>query len=752
MNIGAWLQPLLSRVRLGESTDLESARIWVSNVLLVFGVCFFLPALVVTVPIFIAEKLYLFIALDIGFYVYLLVLLFFKVGPAPFRRFSLLVTMYIMTAAFFVGLGPHHARPAWFVLCSIVATIFWGVRAAALSTGINAAMLMLFYWSIGPENQAWASEYAAPFSKWMMFVVNLSLITLASSATVGFLLKRLDGSLKKEREAHDKLLAESEKLRVAHSDLKVETEERKRTEKALQESEQRFRSLVETTSDWVWEVDQHGFYTYISPKVKELLGYEPEEVIGKKPFDFIALDEIEQIAELFRNIVKSRKPFTRLENTNVHKDGRLVVLETSGVPIFDKDGNFAGYRGIDRDISERKRAEQDRKNLEVRIHRMEKMEALGTLAGGVAHDLNNILTGIVGYPDLILMQLPAESPLRESILAIKRSGQKAAEVVQDLLTLARRGMASMAVMNWNSVISDYIKSPEQQKIQSFHPNVRFEVLLQSDLLPIKGSRVHLSKTVMNLISNAAEAIPERGVVTISTRNQYLDRPIKGYDQVKEGDYVVLEVSDTGRGISTEDIGRIFEPFYSKKVTGRSGTGLGLAVVWGTVKDHNGYVNVQSEEGKGTTFKLYFPVTREAFMLDQLSVSFSDYMGKGETILVIDDVREQRELFVAMLSKLNYRVTSVSSGEAAIEYMKTQQADLLVLDMIMDPGMDGLETYRRILELHPGQKAIIVSGFSETERVRQALGLGAGAFVKKPYVLEKIGLLVRRELDKCVPSS
>lgn len=176
--------------------------------------------------------------------------------------------------------------------------------------------------------------------------------------------------------------------------------------------------------------------------------------------------------------------------------------------------------------------------------------------------------------------------------------------------------------------------------------------------------------------------------------------------------------------------------------------MGLAVVWGTVKDHDGYINVQSEEGRGTTFTLYFPVTREALTLDQSSISLSDYMGGGETILVVDDVREQRELVVAMLNKLNYRVTSVSSGEAAIETAKIRQPDLLILDMIMNPGIDGLETYRRILELHPGQKAIIVSGFSETERVRQALDLGAGAFLKKPYVLEKIGVLVRQELDKC----
>jgi CheY-like chemotaxis protein len=181
--------------------------------------------------------------------------------------------------------------------------------------------------------------------------------------------------------------------------------------------------------------------------------------------------------------------------------------------------------------------------------------------------------------------------------------------------------------------------------------------------------------------------------------------------------------------------------------GRTGTGLGLAVVWGTVKDHNGYIDIQSEEGKGTTFSLYFPVAREALTGNQPPVLREDYQGKGETILVVDDVKELRDLAVAMLTKLNYQVASVSGGEEAVEYMKTRQADLLVLDMIMDPGIDGLETYRRILELRPGQKAIIVSGFSETERVRQTQGLGSGTYVRKPYAMERIGLAVRQELDR-----
>ena len=192
--------------------------------------------------------------------------------------------------------------------------------------------------------------------------------------------------------------------------------------------------------------------------------------------------------------------------------------------------------------------------------------------------------------------------------------------------------------------------------------------------------------------------------------------------------------------------RIFEPFYTKKVMGRSGTGLGMSVVWGTVKDHKGYVDVQSSEGKGTTFILYFPVTREKSASNEALLSIENYMG-NEKILIVDDVEEQRDIASGMLKKLGYSVTSVSSGEEAVEYMKDNSADMLVLDMIMDPGIDGLETYKRILESHPGQRAIIASGFSETERVKKAQRLGAGAYVKKPYLLEKIGMAVRIELDE-----
>jgi CheY-like chemotaxis protein len=289
------------------------------------------------------------------------------------------------------------------------------------------------------------------------------------------------------------------------------------------------------------------------------------------------------------------------------------------------------------------------------------MEAIGTLAGGVAHNLNNVLSGIVNYSDLLLMELPEESPLRKPILTIQQSGQKAAAIVQDLLTLARRGIASTEITNINQVVNDYLDSPDHEKLIEFHADIKIESRIETDLLNIMGSPVHLSKTIMNLDSNAAEAMPDGG--------------------------------------------------------------------------------------QGSTFTLYFPATRKEIIGKEKVMPIAGYKGKGESILVVDDVEEQREIASQMLNKLDYSVISVSSGEEAVEYMKNNSVDLLVLDMIMDPGIDGLDSYKRILKLRPHQKAIIASGFSETERVKEVQRLGAGKYIKKPYTLEKIGLAVKEELEK-----
>jgi two-component system, cell cycle sensor histidine kinase and response regulator CckA len=521
--------------------------------------------------------------------------------------------------------------------------------------------------------------------------------------------------------------------------------ERKRTDEAFRESEERFRLAFYTSPDSV-NLNRlaDGLFVDINEGFTRLTGFTCQDVIGRTSLDINLWCHPSDREKLVQGL-RERGYYENLEADFRRKDGSVTTALMSA-KIFVLKG-VPHILSITRDISYRKRLENERHSLEERLQRAEKMEALGTLAGGVAHDLNNVLGIVVGYAEMLIGEMDEASPARNHSQKVLESGLRAAAIVQDLLTLARRGVQTRNVVSLNTLIMDCQNMPEFERILLWTPRIRIRTELDADLLNILGSPVHLGKTLINLVYNAVEAMPDGGELTITTRNQYLDRPLQGYDRIRDGDYVVLSVSDTGEGISAQDMKRIFEPFYTKKVMGRSGTGLGLAVVWGTVKDHNGYINVQSEEGKGSAFSLYFPVTREAASPESPSVPLSEYLGKGEMILVVDDVEGQRELAVSILERLKYRVTAVASGEEALAHLKDHPVDLVVLDMIMDPGMDGLETYQGIIEIRPRQKAVIVSGFSETDRVNQAQALGAGAYVRKPYMVERLGAAVRKELDK-----
>ncbi len=399
---------------------------------------------------------------------------------------------------------------------------------------------------------------------------------------------------------------------------------------------------------------------------------------------------------------------------------------------------------LHREIEERKVAEKERARAEVKVQRSSKMEAIGLMAGGVAHDLNNILSGIVSYPELMLLKLPEDSDLRKMAVAIQDSGKRAAMIVSDLLTVARGVAIEKRITDLNKLVQEYFESPEWKIMESHSPRIHCIQEYDSDLFNISCSSVHVKKCLMNLVNNGLEAIDGDGTITISTRNQYVDKPLSRNQYMAKGEYVVLTVADSGTGISKEDMEHIFEPFYTKKKMGRSGTGLGLAIVWNTMHDHGGAVTLESNEG-GTLFSLYFPVVREGVAVLAERTAMLDIQGNGELILVIDDEEQQREIARQMFTVLGYQVDSVSSGEEAIQYVKEKKVDLLLLDMIMEPGINGCRTYEQISEICPGQKAIIASGFSETEDVKIAQSLGAGLFIHKPYSLSELGLAVKHVL-------
>ncbi len=385
-----------------------------------------------------------------------------------------------------------------------------------------------------------------------------------------------------------------------------------------------------------------------------------------------------------------------------------------------------------------------KEELLARLHRLEKMEALGLMAGGVAHDLNNILAGVVSYPDLLLMDLPADSPLRRPLEVIRASGERAAAVVADLLTVARGAVLEKKPVDLNALVRDFLASPEYDKVKSRYPGIEVRVNTAPDLRNILCSPVHVRKVLLNLLMNSFEAMAGEGSVTIGTENRDLEGG-EGEDMPGPGHWVCLRVADSGPGIGEEDRQRIFEPFYSTKVMGISGTGLGLAIVWNTMQDHGGTVVVRSDE-QGTEFTLFFPVTEQEEEGPADDTGESDLQGRGESILVVDDEPGQREIAAAMLDSLGYRVEVAASGQEALARLHGRSFDLVLLDMVMEPGMNGLETYRKMLRLVPGQKAIIVSGFAEHADIEAARRLGVIDFVRKPYTLSRLGLAVREALS------
>jgi len=581
-------------------------------------------------------------------------------------------------------------------------------------------------------------------------VVNISLILVFIILVVSFVAIQIAKKMKNNFDLFsrffDKAATESATINpdmmdfaelenLAHS-AKDMIEARKKAEEGLKASEEKYRDLVENINEVIYATDKKGILTYISPVIESQVAYSVSELVGRTLKEFVHPEDLPRFEKQFQDILSGSSKQGEYRVLTKSNDARWI--HHSSRPIYVKN-QVIGVRGSFTDITKSKR-------LQAQLKQAEKMESMGLMAGGIAHDLNNILSGIVSYPDLLLADLPKNSKLRKPLKIIKESGYRAADVVSDLLTIARGVETSKQIFNLNILIKEYLDSAEQLKIQKTYSSITFKTQLDTELFNINCSIIHISKILMNLIGNASESIEGIGTVTISTTNRYLDQPLKGYKEVRIGEYVMLNIADNGSGISPNDIDRVFEPFYTKKIMGRSGTGLGLTIVWNAVQDHDGYINVKSSD-KGSIFELYFPATRERMAAQNDEFPLKNYLGHREKILVVDDEERQREIAIGLLNKLNYTVETASSGEEAVEYLENNSADLVMLDMVMPNGMNGYETYKAILNIHPSQKAIIASGFAETEDIKKTQKLGAGEFIKKPYTLEKLGLAVKEELEK-----
>ena len=507
--------------------------------------------------------------------------------------------------------------------------------------------------------------------------------------------------------------------------------ERKRAEETLLESESRYHQLFNSVMEGIGVVDSNEIIQYCNPAFVDLFeATSQEELTGRCLLDFTPNDQRGKVLAQMEYRKKGLRGRHEFEIWTAK--GNLKTVLASISPRFDDQNHYCGAFEAVIDITETKRLQE----LESRAQRL---ETAGQVAGQVAHDFNNMLAPMMAYPELIRDQLPEGDPGIKYLEAIEDAAQKIADLNQQLLTLSRRGHYNQEVLSLNAVL--------QQVLRDMAPlpeTLVVETNLCADLMNINGGVAQLHRVVMNLVINARDAVQDIGRIFIKTENYYVDDTTICYGRVPRGEYAKITISDTGCGIPDEVVQKIFDPFFSTKSTDKKrGSGLGLSVVDAVVKDHDGYIDLSTRVGQGTSFYLYFPITRA-----NVNAKPSDNIPCGaETILVIDDDEVQREVSARLLTTLGYKVAVCENGTRAVEMLKTRSFDLLILDMIMPNDIDGRETYRQALQIKPDQRAIIVSGFSESNTVAEVQRLGAGAFVKKPLSRKAIALAVRQELDR-----
>ncbi len=516
---------------------------------------------------------------------------------------------------------------------------------------------------------------------------------------------------------------------------------RKEADRALRESEERFRSVVEHSHDGIMIVDDAFRFLYVNEQLSTMLGYEPEEIIGHEFGDFLDEGSRQLVSRRYQDRQKGHDVPSRYEFDIVRKDGTRRQVEISSTIITDQSGRARTVAQL-LDITDRKRIEQEKHRLETQLIQAQKLEAVGLLAGGIAHDFNNLLQVVRGYTELLLVGGEGESDSPHDLQEILKATNRATELTQQLLTFSRKIESKPALVNLNQHLQDTTKLLER----TLPKMIEIKLILDQELPLIQVDPGQFEQVFLNLAVNARDAMRTGGTLTVRTEQVYLNVEFcKEHLEMTPGPYVLLSVSDTGQGIAPEDLRRVFEPFFSTKEVGE-GTGLGLAMVYGIIRNHDGYITCVSERGCGSTFKVYLPVTRTTRQSRQKREEVP-VKGGSETILLVDDEPSVRDLAQKILQRSGYRVRTAESGEKALEIFQGEgeEVDMVILDMIM-PGMGGSRCLQEMLQIEPNTKVLVTSGFSGNGSANGTLEAGARGFLNKPYEIKQMLRAVRDVLD------
>jgi two-component system cell cycle sensor histidine kinase/response regulator CckA len=519
--------------------------------------------------------------------------------------------------------------------------------------------------------------------------------------------------------------------------------ERKKADEALRVSEKRFKELFDEAPVGYFEYDAQGRIASVNRTELEMLGYTAEEMIGHPLWEFVVGEETVH-QQILGKIAGTIPPARGLERTYKRKDGTILPVLIEDRLLRDENGKITGIRSTIQDITERKRAEEEKAALQEQLRQSQKIEAIGRLAGGIAHDFNNLLTVIKGYSQLSLVETKDGSPLKENLEEIKKAAEKAADLTRQLLAFSRRQILEMKVLDLNNLLMDLDKMLHRL----IGEDIELITLLADGLGRVKTDPGWVEQMIMNLGVNARDAMPNGGKLTIETANVELDDAYaRGHIAVKPGRYVMLSVSDTGVGMTPEVRQQVFEPFFTTKEKGR-GTGLGLSTVYGMVKQSGGNIWVYSEPGQGTAFKIYLPRVDEPLEELKERVVKEELPQGKETVLVVEDEEAVRQLAVRILKGQGYTVLDTPDGEGALVICEKQKESLhLILTDVVMPGMSGRQLVERCWQIRQDFKVLYMSGYTDNAIVRHGVLEEGVNYIQKPFTVEGLARKVREILDK-----
>ncbi|MBW2003886.1 MAG: PAS domain S-box protein [Deltaproteobacteria bacterium] len=516
--------------------------------------------------------------------------------------------------------------------------------------------------------------------------------------------------------------------------------ERKEMDESLRESEEKYRTILESIEEGYFEVDLTGNFTFLNDALCKISGYTRDELLGMNNRQYTAPETTKKMYQIFNQVYRTGKLARVMDYEIITKDRSTKILEMSAYLIQGLEGAPIGFRGVVRDVTERKEAEEEKKTLEAKLQYAQKMEALGTLAGGIAHNFNNLLMGILGNTTLMLLGTDSGHPHYEKLKIIEKLVDSGSKLTKQLLGYARKGRYEIKPLIVNRLIEE---TSETFRITKKDITVHRE--LANNLHVVQADQGQIEQVLWNLYVNAADAMSVGGELFLETRNvtshEMKDKPYK----VKPGNYVLVTVRDTGTGIDKKTMERIFEPFFSTKGLAK-GTGLGLASVYGMVKAHGGYIDVESKKGRGSTFNIYLPASEKQVLEKKVT---QGKIEKGhETLLLVDDEEMILEVSREILEILGYTVIQAQGGKEAIDLYRANKdnIDMVILDMIM-PDMGGGETYDQLKAINPELKALLSSGYSIDGQAKEILERGCDGFIQKPFNMKELSGKIREILDK-----